>query len=119
MADFYGGWTCCVEQRGYGHYARKPTWLYAFGCDLPELKWGKTERQLDPAVVERMGMTRAIRRGEVGGRGGGRDSSPRIHTPEPFRDLLISIARSAATVPTTQSHTDSQPRTENQEGGCE
>jgi hypothetical protein len=24
-ADFEGGWTCCVEQGRYGHYARKPT----------------------------------------------------------------------------------------------
>jgi hypothetical protein len=93
-ADFEGGWTCCVEQRGYGHYARKPTWLYAAKVVLPDLRWGKTERRLDPAVVERMGLKRAIRLGEVGGRGGGRDSTPRIHTPDEFRDLLISIARS-------------------------
>lgn len=96
-ADFEGGWTCCVEQRGYGHYARKPTWLYAFDCKLPELKWGKSERQLDPAVVARMGMKRAIRLGEVGGKGGGQNSTPRIHTPDAFRDLLISIASSSRT----------------------
>lgn len=94
-ADFHGGWTCCVEQRGYGHYARKPTWLYAVKVDLPELRWGKTARQLDPAVVARMGIERAIRLGEVGARGGGRDSTARIHTPAEFRDLLISIARTA------------------------
>ena len=94
-ADFNGGWTCCVEQRGYGHYARKPTWLYAVGCDLPELRWGKSERRLDPSVVERMGLKRAIRLGEVGGRGGGQNSTPRIHTPDEFRDLLLSIAASS------------------------
>ena len=94
-ADFHGGWTCCVEQGRYGHYARKATWLYAFNCELPELSWGKSERCLDPAVVERMGLKRAIRLGEVGGKGGGRDSTLRIHTPAAFRDLLISIARSA------------------------
>jgi hypothetical protein len=27
VADFDGGWTCCVEQGRYGHYARKPTLL--------------------------------------------------------------------------------------------
>lgn len=95
-ADFHGGWTCCVEQRGYGHYARKPTWLYACKTELPELVWGKTERQLDPAVVERMGLERAIRLGEVGSRGGGKDSTARIHTPIPFRDMLIDMARSAS-----------------------
>lgn len=93
-----GGWTCCVEQRRYGHYARKPTLLLVYGIareDLPELEWGIGDRQLDPAVIERMGLKRAIRLGEVGGRGGGTDSSHRIGTPEPFRDLLISLARKA------------------------
>lgn len=98
VADFHGGWTCCVEQRPYGHYARKPTWLYAVGCDLPELAWGKSEVRLDPKVVERMGLARAKRLGEVGARGGGKDSSPRIGTPPEFRDLLLSIARSASQV---------------------
>lgn len=96
-ADMYGGWTCCVEQGRYGHYARKPTWLYVnTTAPLPELDWGKGEPRLDPAVIERMGYKRAQRLGEVGGRGGGKDSAPRIGTPIPFRDLLISIARSAA-----------------------
>jgi hypothetical protein len=42
-----------------------------------------------------MGLKRAKRLGEVGARGGGTDSAPRIGTPEPFRDLLLSIARTA------------------------
>lgn len=93
-ADQFGGWTCCVEQGRYGHYARKPTLLYAVGCDLPELAWGHSPMNLDPVVVERMGLKRAKRLGEVGARGGGTDSTPRIHTPQPFRDLLIGMARS-------------------------
>lgn len=95
-ADMYGGWTCCVEQGRYGHYARKPTLLVVYHCDLPELDWGKGEPRLDPAVIERMGLKRAKRLGEVGGRGGGKDSSPRIGTPPQFRDLLISIARTSS-----------------------
>jgi hypothetical protein len=95
VADFMGGWTCCVEQGRYGHYARKPTLLYAVGCDLPELDWGIGEPRLDPAVIERMGLKRAKRLGEVGAKGGGTDSKPRIGTPIPFRDLLLSIARTA------------------------
>lgn len=95
-ADFEGGWTCCVEQGRYGHYARKPTLLLAYGVDLPELDWGIGEPRLDPAVIERMGLKRAKRLGEVGARGGGKDSAPRIGTPEPFRDLLLSIARTAS-----------------------
>lgn len=93
-ADFHGGWTCCVEQGRYGHYARKPTWLYAVGCDLPELDWGIGASRLDPRVIERMGLVRAKRLGEVGGRGGGTDSAPRIGTPAPFRDTLIALAMS-------------------------
>lgn len=94
-ADFIGGWTCCVEQGRFGHYARKPTWLYAVGCHLPSLPWGKSAARLDPAIIERMGLARAKRLGEVGARGGGTDSAPRIGTPPAFRDLLLSIARSA------------------------
>ncbi len=106
-ADLFGGWTCCVEQRSYGHYARKPTWLYVnnkHGRKPPELIWGKTERRLDPVVVARMGLERAIRLGEVGARGGGKDSAPRIGTPAPFRDLLIQLAVGCEAV---QNTTDS------------
>jgi hypothetical protein len=39
-ADAFGGWTCCVEQGRYGHFANKPTWLYAVGTDRRELAWG-------------------------------------------------------------------------------
>lgn len=95
-AGLDGGWTCCVEQGRYGHYARKPTLLLVYGVafeDLPELEWGIGEMRLDPAVVERMGLKRAKRLGEVGARGGGQNSTPRIHTPAPFRELLIGIAR--------------------------
>ena len=55
-----------------------------------------SEVRLDPAIVARMGLKRAQRLGEVGGRGGGKDSAPRIGTPAPFRELLLSIARTAA-----------------------
>lgn len=94
-----GGWTCCVEQGRYGHYARKPTLLLAYGvaeADLPDLDWGIGEPRLDPEIVARMGLKRAKRLGEVGGKGGGKDSTPRIGTPKPFRDLLLSIAASVA-----------------------
>ena len=95
VADMHGGWTCCVEQGRYGHYARKPTLLYAVGCTLPELDWGIGASRLDPAVITRMGLKRAKKLGEVGSRGGGTDSTPRIHTPAQFRDLLLSIARTS------------------------
>jgi hypothetical protein len=93
-ADALGGWTCCVEQGQYGHYARKPTLLYAFGARTPELKWGKTEARLDPELIARVGLKKAKRIGELSVRGGGVDSTARIHTPTPFRDLLIDMAKS-------------------------
>lgn len=94
-ADERGGWTCCVEQGRYGHYARKPTWLYCVGTELPPLRWGISEPRYDPEVVARMGLRRAKKLGEVSARGGGTDSSIRIHTPLEFRDLLIALAKSA------------------------
>lgn len=103
VPDNEGGWTredvfrgrsCCVEQGRYGHYARKPTWLYAVRIDFPELSWGISEASYDPVVVARMGLKRAKRLGEVGAKGGGKDSAARISTPPQFRDLLIGMARS-------------------------
>lgn len=41
----HDGWTCCVEQGHYGHRARKATWLYAFGCELPALGLGPGPRR--------------------------------------------------------------------------
>lgn len=95
-ADMLGGWTCCVEQGQYGHYARKPTLLYAVGTDLPELRWGQTEARFPPEAIERHGLAYCKRAGELAFQGGGTDSAPRIGTPPEFRDLLIAMARSAA-----------------------
>jgi len=108
-AGLEGGWTCCVEQGRYGHYARKPTMLLVYGASIiPELLWGTSEAKLDPAVIERMGLKRAKRLGELGSRGGGVNSAPRIGTPEPFRDLLISIAKSASPTP-SEPHPPAAP----------
>ena len=95
-ADDRGGWTCCVEQGRYGHFARKPTLLVVYGAalsDLPNLRWGKSEAKLDPVIVARIGLERAKRRGEVASKGGGTDSTPRIGTPPEFRTVLLEIAR--------------------------
>jgi hypothetical protein len=92
-ADNFGGWTCCIEQKTYGHHARKPTMLYAAGCDLPELAWGHTAPVYDQDLIARKGIKYVKKLGEVGTKGGGRDSHWRIYTPPAFRDLLLSIAR--------------------------
>ena len=97
-ADECGGWTCCVEQGYYGHYAPKPTWLYAVGCELPELKWGayKVKDEDFPAwAMEKYGREKCRKAGLLAFKGGGKDSSPRIHTPPEFRGLLLRIATTA------------------------
>lgn len=96
VADFCGGWTCCVEQGRYGHYARKPTWLYAVGCDLPELDWGISEPSFPPEAVEKYGLAYCKRAGELAFKGGGKDNHHRIGTPPEFRAILLDMARSAA-----------------------
>jgi hypothetical protein len=89
----FDGWTCCVEQGAYGHAARKATWLYAHGVDLASLKWGVGEQRLDPRDVEKFGRAKASRIGIMAHLGGGGNAVKREATPEPFRDLLISIAQ--------------------------
>lgn len=95
VADMDGGWTCRVEQGFYGHFSRKPTWLYAVGCDLPQLIWGAGAQRLHPIALERHGYEKARRIGMAAMIGGKRKTEIREATPIAFRDLLISIAATA------------------------
>ena len=95
-ADDFGGRTCCVEQGRYGHYAPKPTWLYAVSCELPELEWGvyKVKDEDFPEwAMERYGREKCRKAGLLAFKGGGKDSAARIHTPKTFRDILINMAK--------------------------
>jgi len=94
-ADFQGGYTCYVEQGHYGHESRKPTWLYAHGVDLPELDWTRGEQRIPEWMIERYGYEKARRIGVVAMVGGKNKTIIRNATPLPFRDLLLSIARTA------------------------
>lgn len=94
-ADNHGGWTCYVEQGHYGHPARKATWLYASKTALPRLCWERLPQRLDPKMVERHGYEYARRKGLVSMIGGKDKKAKRNATPAPFRDLLLSIARTA------------------------
>lgn len=95
-ADMFGGWTCCVEQGHYGHLSRKATWLYAYGVELPELRWGKAPAGLRVAGagfhtkeerdVARLSGTH--RRQQL-------PTKLRNATPPEFRDLLVNIALTA------------------------
>lgn len=85
QATLCGGWVCQVQQRRYGHRARKSTWLYAFGVDPPSMLWGEgeppeawvsTDRPCSKMTVELMGQ------------------KERVSTPIAFRNLLCGIAAS-------------------------
>jgi len=99
VADWFGGWTCHVEQGAYGHPARKPTWLYAAHCTLPALHWGRAPGsfQIKKSFDSPAERRRLIRRGIVAQL----SHRQRQLTPAPFRDLLLAIARTAhaASVP--------------------
>lgn len=92
--DFAGGWTCCVEQGAYGHRARKATWLYAFGVDRPRMLWGSAPGdfvRLDDGYHTHEERRRAVKTGACQRL----SAKQRAATPIPFRDVLLSMARSA------------------------
>jgi hypothetical protein len=92
-ADMQGGWTCYVEQWRYGHAAKKATWLYACGVDLPTLKWGYLRDTQCDAMVSWCGNhTKAhAKRPRLG-------KAAAAATPIEFRDALLSMARTARIV---------------------
>ncbi|MGH1344352.1 MAG: hypothetical protein ACRBN8_22525 [Nannocystales bacterium] len=89
-ADFRGGWTCYVEQQRYGHAAKKATWLYAYGVELPKLLWGYVADQKASALVSWCGNR--VASGEDRPRLGKKAASA---TPPAFREMLIATARTA------------------------
>lgn len=96
-----GGAVCYVEQGRYGHQARKATWLYAFGCELPSLRWGRTPDGVAGDVKWRAEGVRSKAVVSFCGNRTPRDERPRLTrkqasaTPESFRDVLIAMARYA------------------------
>jgi hypothetical protein len=81
-----GEWVTCVAQGNYGHRANKLTWLFVSGPRPAPLDWspppppkawigGDPRLQVD---VEHM------------------CKKERLKTPEPFRELLLTIARNCA-----------------------
>jgi hypothetical protein len=94
-ADDFGGWTCAVDQANFGHKARKPTWLLAYGVDLPELPTDRHPQIIPQWMIERYGYEKARKIGVVAMEGGKDKQAKRNRSPLPFRDLLISIARTA------------------------
>ena len=94
-ADQIGGFTCCVYQGHYGHFSGKPTWLYANGVKLLSLIWGSTEQRIHPVALAKHGYEKARRIGMMAMVGGKDKTRIRNATPEPFRDVLIQMAKSS------------------------
>jgi len=94
-ADDFGGWTCQIDQKHYGHQAPKPTWLYAVNTLRPELIWEKSDRTPPSWMIEKYGEAKARKIGVVAMIGGKNKTLLRNATPPQFRDLLVAIAQSA------------------------
>ena len=82
---FCGGWSCYVEQGRYGHPAKKGTWLYVYGIELPDMRWGYGFHS--DVMVSYADMERYPDRPRIS-----KDAASA--TPEAFRDALIEMARS-------------------------
>jgi hypothetical protein len=82
-----GGWSCHVEQGRYGHPAKKATWLYAVGTELPDLRWGEA----DPGSALVGWCKNHVPEDEDRPRVG-KDAASR--TPPDFLKVLLSLARS-------------------------
>ena len=95
----FGGFTCCVEQGHYSHRARKKTWLYTYGVSsLPELVWGPSRGERLDEGFHSKAERDAARAAGVKPRAR-LSKAENLATPLPFRDLLLSIARSARSSP--------------------
>lgn len=93
-ADSFGGYTCCVEQGHYGHRARKATWLYAVGTELPEFTWGPSEGERLDGGFHSTAERHLARAAGIAPRKR-LSADENLRTPGAFRDILLDMARSA------------------------
>jgi hypothetical protein len=100
--SFDGGASCYIEQGRYGLPVKKATWLYAYGVELPELRWGYTPdgdgiRLFRPN--DGLGNWRDAWGGRreqwTKGQHRGGHHGLTATTPPEFRDVLLEMARSA------------------------
>jgi hypothetical protein len=81
-----GGWVCQVSQGAYGHRARKLTWLYYFGAEIPPaVNWDVPEPTAQVSFCKNHGNSPLPRLSK----------KEAAKTPRAFRDLLVSLARGA------------------------
>jgi hypothetical protein len=108
---WHGGWThsltdggasCYIEQGRYGLPVKKATWLYAYGVELPELRWGRTPDGEGDALNGREGLDvwrdrfKGRREQWTKGNHRGGHSGVAATTPPQVRDILIATAQSAS-----------------------
>ena len=62
---------------------------------LPDLAWGRAAQRLHPVALAKYGYEKARRIGMSAMVGGKNKTKIRAQTPIAFRDLLISMAKSA------------------------
>ena len=91
---FDDGASCYVEQGRYGHPMRKGTWLYAYGVDLPELRWGRVN---DNEMLGEFKWGSRLYK-PAHDRDRPRVDGQHSDTPVEFRDALLEIARSGSMV---------------------
>lgn len=84
--DEYGGRVTEVDQRHYGHPCRKATWIYYVGPEPEPLATGEGDKG-EPI------FSPDSKRGQHANTHN--NHAARSRSPEPFRDLLLSMARSA------------------------
>ncbi len=80
------GYVTEVSQNAYGHLARKRTWLYALGVELPDLDWADRPGELVVGA--------GIHRNNCAGRRLPEDQA--MGTPLSFAEMLLDMARSCA-----------------------
>lgn len=89
------GWTCEVWQSAYGHRANKSTWLYYVGETLPPiLNWARLVGTHQVGFPDQRGKEAnkpTLSKREANA------------TPEPFRDLLLEMARTARSALTMEA----------------
>ena len=86
------GASCYIEQELYGHPMKKATWLYAVLPTYPPLRW----RKRSDSELGRYRWSKVRYQGDEHRE---RASYGSAATPPAFRDVLLSMARSAAKVP--------------------
>jgi len=86
------GYVARVEQGHYGHRARKGTWLYSARCNLPELRWGKSDATA--YVTDGGGDVKRRWSGNVDPDRKRLSKREASATPPAFAELLLSMTRS-------------------------